>query len=331
MKSTSIQRALLGCAALFMVSACGDADDDAPAPGGSADTRQEDRSREDGASPRNSATAAATTTARKCPAKVTSAARPEGAPVDDIVGIRPGMSFDDVSWVLECRDDVPIINVADKWVIKQNYDIPTRQIIRASDGTPCSGQDIVRDMSAMGSKACDDGGYKFKALKDITQQIIVVFNGMPNEEKVGAVWRRNSFPEGAGPTIDSVAQSLGAKYGEPHVSEKDRRGVTNLVWMFDLLGRPMSKSSGDWNNCVNVSINASFANAQRWSAGCGLTIKAALAPAYGNELLVREMNMGLMHQKNFYDEGQQFEQALQAAYDARKQEEAAGAASAPDL
>ncbi len=268
---------------------------------------------------------------RKCPAKVTTGIRPEGSPVDDIVGIRSGMGFDDVSWLLECRDDVPIINVADKWTIKQNFDVPTRQIIRASDGALCSGQDIARDMGSMSSKTCDDGGYKFKPVKSITQQIIVAFNGMPGEEKAGAVWRRNSFPEGESPAIDALVQSLSGKYGAPHVTEKDRRGITNLVWIYDLLDRPLSKSSRDWGNCTNISISASFAESQRWSAGCGLTIKVAIAPTYGNELLAREMNIGIMHQKNFYEEGVAFERALQVAYEARKKDEAAGAATTPDL
>ena len=313
-----------GCiVAALLLSACGGSDEEAT-PGAAENGSAKSAQQQTAATPSKSS--------RKCPAKVTTGVRPEGAPVDDIVGIRPGMSFDDVSWVLECRDDVPIINVADKWTIKQNYDIPTRQMIRASDGALCSGQDIARDMGSMGSsKTCDDGGYKFKPVKGISQQFIVVFNGMPGEEKAGAVWRRNSFPEGENPTIDGLIQSLSGKYGAPHITEKDRRNVTNLVWIFDLLGRPLSKSSGDWGNCVNISINASFAQAQRWSAGCGLTIKAAIAPVYDNELLAREMNMGVMHQKTFYEEGEAFERALQAAYEARKQEEAAGAASAPDL
>jgi len=309
-------------AALFLV-ACGGSEEEAPSA----------ESENGGAKPAQQQAAATSPKApRKCPAKVTTGIRPDGAPVDDIVGIRPGMSFEDAEWVLACRDDVPIINVADKWTIKQNYDIPTRQLIRASDGVLCSGQDIARDMGSMGSsKTCDDGGYKFKPVKNSTQQIIVALNGMPGEEKVGAIWRRNAFPEGESPAIEALIKSLGEKYGPPHTSSKDRRGVTNLVWVYDLLNRPMSQSSRDWGNCANVSISASFAAAQRWSAGCGLTVKAAIAPVYGNELLAREMNMGVMHQKNFYEEGEQFMQALQAAHEARKQDEAAGAASAPDL
>lgn len=308
--------------ALFLVACGGSEEEAAPAAteNGGAKTAQQQAA---ATSPKSS---------RKCPPKVTTGIRPDGAPVDDIVGIRPGMSYDDAEWVLACREDVPIINVADKWTIKQNYDIPTRQLIRASDGALCSGQDIARDMGSMGSsKTCDDGGYKFKPVKGITQQIIVAFNGMPGEEKAGAIWRRNNFPDGAAPAIDGLVKSLSDKYGEPHMTDKDRHGVTNLVWIYDLLGRPMSRSSQDWNNCVNISISASFANAQRWSAGCGLTIKAAIAPSYNNELLAREMNMGLMHQKTFYEEGEQFVQALEAAYEARKQDEAAGAASTPDL
>lgn len=269
---------------------------------------------------------------RKCPAEVTSAPRPEGTPVDDIVGIRPGMSYDDVIGILACRDDVPLIETAEKWNIQQTHGFPLRQVVRASNGTPCSGQEIVRAMSSS-NVTCDDGGYRFKAVKNITQEFDVVFTGMPGKEAVGAFWRRNTFAEGEQPAVESLMQSLNQKYGEPHVTEKDRQGRTNLSWQYDLLGRPMSNASRNFNQCRN-SVSASFAAGHGWSSACGLTIKVTIAPVYGNDLLAREMNMGIMHQKNFYDAGKTFEQELAAANEARKSEAAAEAAKkgvSPDL
>ncbi len=271
--------------------------------------------------------------ARKCPAKVKSGKRADGAPVDDIVNLRSGMSYDDAEWVLSCRDDVSVIEMAEKWNIKQNYGFPTRQIIRATNGTPCTGQEIVRDMSSVGgSKKCEDGGYGFKSLKDITQEYRVAFSGLQGEEKVGAVWRRSVFQQGEAPAVETLLSSLNDKYGAPHATDKDKRGMVTLSWIYDVLGRPMSKASNDFQGCKN-SLQPSFNSSQRWSSNCGLSIRASVKPMYGNELLVQEMNIGVMHQKNFYEESQQFEQALIAANEQRKRDEAAEAASgaAPDL
>ncbi|GAB4142432.1 MAG: hypothetical protein Tsb0016_10740 [Sphingomonadales bacterium] len=270
---------------------------------------------------------------RKCPPKVTTGQRAEGAPVDDIAGIRIGMSFDDVTWVLECRGDVPLIETAAKWNIQQDYGFPIRQLVRATDGVPCTSQEILADMRSMGDGKCDNGGYSFKSLKDIGQQFAIVFTGMPGDEVAGAVWRRNGFTQGENPTVESLSQSLAQKYGAPHDTETDRRGVTTLTWQYDLLGRPMSKATPAYRSCAQ-SFNPNFNAGQRWSSSCGLSLKAAITPVPGNELLAKQLDVGVMHQKQFYDAGQQFEAALAAANEQRKREQAEEAASqgaAPDL
>mgnify|MGYP003701286879 CR=1 FL=1 len=257
---------------------------------------------------------------------------PAGGPVDDVVGIRPGMGWDDVMWLLACRDDVPTVEIGDTWNVKQAYGIPVRQLIRASDGQPCSGQEIVRDMSST-SRSCDDGGYKFQALKNIANQIVVVFTGLPEQETARAVWRRTSFPEGDQPAIDSLRTSLTNKYGAPHLDERDRQGRITLTWTHDLLGRPMSTAASTFGTCSR-GLNAVFGSSHAWSSACGLTIRALISPVYGNDLLAREFSVGLMHQKDFYDAGQQFERDLLAAHEASKRaqaEAAAASGSAVDL
>jgi len=324
---------LMAALTALLLAACGDSG----APESAPDVEQSDDARSGGGTPPSEpppAAASAASAKRACPPQVTSGARPEGAPVDDIVGIRPGMALEDVQRVLECRDDVPLIEVAEKWNIQQTHGFPIRQLIRASDGTACSGQEIARDMGSYGTTPkCNDGGYRFKPVKDITQEFEVVFTGMPGAEKAGAVWRRSQFPEGGNPAIDTLIASLNDKYGAPHASEKDRQGRTMLTWQYDLLGRPMSQSTNNFDQCRR-SVNPAFQSSHSWSAACGLTISVQIAPVYGNELLAREMLMGVMHQKNFYDEGKQFEQDLLAANELRKKQEAGEAAAkavTPDI
>jgi len=224
--------------ASFFLTACGGSEQD-----GAVSQDKNASNHTAAVKPKEGAKASASTAekTRKCPAQPATGMRPDGVPVDDIVGIRPGMHIDDVLWVLECRDDVPLVEVGEKWNIKQTHGFPLRQLIRASDGTPCSGQEIVRDMGGYGtSKQCNDAGYQLQAVKAISQEFEVVFTGMPGDELAGAVWRRNVFAEGENPTIEALTQSLSGKYGAPHVTEKDRQGRTLLSWQYDLLNRPMS-------------------------------------------------------------------------------------------
>lgn len=317
----SIPAALVAVA----VSACGggsDGRDEASAvTSGAAGSAQP---RAAGAPSASGTTASAAATERKCPARPTTGA-PAGRPVDDVVGIRPGMGWDDVNWIFACRDDVPTVETGDTWNIKQAHGIPVRQLIRASDGQPCSGQEIVRDMSST-TRSCDDGGYKFQALKNIANEIVVVFTGLPEQETARAIWRRTSFPEDVQPAIETLRSSLTDKYGAPQIDEQDRQGRITLTWVHDLLGRPMSTAASAFNTCSR-GLGATFASSHSWSAGCGLTIRALISPVWGNDLLAREMSLGLMHQKDFYDAGQQFERDLLAAHEASKREQADAAAA----
>ena len=319
MPHTATPFLILFCLACFL-TACG-SDDEATATGAS-DVATDSSSGQD---------TSTQTAARDCPAQVTSGERPDGMPVDDVVGVRQGMSFEDVRWLLECRDDVSMIEEGEKWQIKRTYDFPVRQLIRASNGTPCSGQEIANDMGSVGSRQCQSAGRNFKALKDITHEIIVVFNGMPGEEKVGAIWRRHAFADGDQPTIESLVASLTTKYGKPH-SSYEQRGITVYSWQYDPLGRPMSEG-GTRQGCINA-IRPESTGSQRWSTACGLTIRAKITPLGTNNLLAAEMHMATMHQKKFYDAGERFEKNLTAAYEARKRQEAADAdsgVSTPDL
>ncbi|MAT84410.1 MAG: hypothetical protein CMD39_08990 [Gammaproteobacteria bacterium] len=313
------------------VAACGGGTDGGDEASGAAGSAQPRAAGAPSAPDAPAAAAAADTADRDCPARPTTGA-PAGGPVDDVVGIRPGMGWDDVQWVLACRDDVPTVEAGDTWNVKQAHGIPIRQLIRASDGQPCSGQEIVRDMSST-TRSCDDGGYKFQALKNIANEIVVVFTGLPEQETARAIWRQTSFPEGGQPAIKTLRTSLTDKYDEPQLDERDRQGRITLTWVHDLLGRPMSTAASAFNTCSR-GLGAAFASSHSWSAGCGLTIRALISPVWGNDLLARELSLGLMHQKDFYDAGQRFERDLLAAHEASKREQAEAAAasgSAVDL
>jgi len=246
-----------------------------------------------------------------------------GGQVDDIRGLRPGMPYDDVLALLECRNDIRVIQTAPLFSITENYGIPTRQLIRASDGIPCS------EREARGDRCSTLG--RFGPLRDISHEYVIAFTGMPGEEIARAVWVRSVYDEQDGQAGSVLAEGLAEKYGTPQLQAVGdnmrinhvRRGATNIVWLFNQDGSPappptsqFSSASINWDTCVN-GPNPSFSARQGWSSGCHLTIRAELVPQQGNTLLVHELNMVVMNQRDLYHAGRQFESALRTVSDER--------------
>src|SRR3546814_872198 len=144
------------------------------------------------------------------PPAETATAQAPGSVVDDIVGLRVGMSYDAVVALLEGRDDTPEIETAEQW-IRQSHGLPTRQLLRASDGVPCAEGEKATNIGWYA--VCDTARGRFGARKEVTNEIVVAFTGMPEQEVAGSIWRRTVFAVGKYPTVASVIRS------EEHTSE----------------------------------------------------------------------------------------------------------------
>ena len=253
-----------------------------------------------------------------CPASPST--DPRAGPPDDIVGLRPGMSYDDVVAVLECRNDIRVIKVAPMFNIQENYGIPTRQLVRGSNGIPCS------EREARGERCSTLG--RFEPLRDASEEYIVAFTGMPGEEIARAVWRRSVYT-GDDQAISVLTEALNSKYGVPQLQATGnhsrintvRGRATNLVWLYDKDGSALppptsqfSNAALNWETCINGPSPA-FAGRHGWSSGCHLTIRAEILPKDANGLLAGELNMVVMNQRDFYYGGQQFENALRIVSD----------------
>lgn len=258
------------------------------------------------------------------------AARPDGAPVDDIVNLRPGMSYDQVLATLECRDDIRVVQTAPMWSISENYGIPTRQLLRASDGIPCDAREA----------GCESGG-PFEPLREVRREYVIAFTGMPEQEIARVVWRRSLYAPEDAQAVSVLTQSLNEKYGAPQLQatgnhsriNRVRVGATNLVWLYDRDGSAVappasqfSNAAMAWETCIN-GPQPQFRESHSWNSGCNLTIRAEILPQEGNQLLARELNMMVMNQRDLYHGGQQFNQALRLVSDERLREQS----PAPEL
>lgn len=251
----------------------------------------------------------------ECPPTLTSSRR-QGGPVDDIVQLRPGMPYEEVVAVLECRDDIRLIQTAPLFSIQDNFGIPTRQLVRGSDGVPCSAREARGDR-------CRTLG-RFEPLRDASREYIVAFTGLPGEEIARAIWRRSVFDDQDSPGVSVLTQGLAEKYGPAQVQAVGSHsrinsmppGATTLVWIYNRDGSaappPASEFSAaglNWETCVN-GPNPSFAARHGWNSGCELTIRAEIMPRADNAVLARELNMVVMNQRDFYHANQQFATAL---------------------
>jgi hypothetical protein len=255
----------------------------------------------------------------------------QAAPDADVVGLQAGMSYDAIVKVLESRDELASIETAGQW-IRESHGVQTRQLLRASDGIDCAPGESAR--KARWHVDCETIGDRFQARKNVANQIIVAFIGMPGNETAASVWRRTVFPEGASPSISALEEALVQKYGKPHVRQTDsgyysmshRSGATMLNWIYTPDGKPVSASDSLKSRCVN-GPKPWFTASHSWNGACGLTLRAEILPVPGQRLLAQELNVTLVRQKDLIDALAQFDADLKLAV----QQSAGKAAKKPDL
>ncbi len=266
---------------------------------------------------------------RKCPHAPALAARDPNRPVDDVAELRPGMSFDDVEALLECRNGIVNFDTAEAWAIKSEGE-PTRQLLRAANGDICPAE-----VRLAGGEACEDGGYGFELLQNVSEQFIIAFTGLPQAERAGIIWRRTVFPADGYPTVSSLQEALTAKYGQPHMAANQegyyslghRPGSVTYSWVYDPQQQPIPGADGARRSrCVNGPRPA-FQRQMGWNGACGLTVRAEIMSAPGNTLLASELNVVVMEQKRFDDAVKQFKEDLRAAVEAQHR----GKGGSPDL
>ena len=172
----------------------------------------------------------------KCPARA-AAPRPDGAPVDDVVGVRPGMSWNEAATFVLC--DHPMMVVAEN--TGRNYSINTygMKLRQGFDGTfakPCkvmTSRDYLREMSEEAVRR--SGNAVEIPLAPGQSRFYVSTMGLPGQEQVISVAREEYYADAKQPTIESLTQALLAKYGPPSESS-DGGSIVTMWWEYDPSG-----------------------------------------------------------------------------------------------
>lgn len=268
----------------------------------------------------------------RCPAKIKTPARASGAPVDDVVGVRPGMSYDEATNVVLCTNDLLVAQVDQSRRFNINtYGQTIRQGFGARFAEPrvqrTSKQimeDMQKDFMARSNNAVRQD------MKPGQAKWYVSTMGVPGEERVIAAAREEWFEEGGNPTMDSVEQALVKKYGNPTRNQntgQDRQ----LTWAYDPFGRPVTETSPLYNKCYGSADPNSGTN---FSPDCGIVVAAHVRATRENPGLSQYLQVGVIDQAKGYEAITGTEQALQQLDAQRKAQELEAASKnskAPEL
>ncbi len=268
----------------------------------------------------------------RCPANNKSAPRATGAPVDDVLGVRPGMSYDEAVNTVLCSHDLLVMQLD----ITRGFNLKTQgQKLRHGFGARFAEPRVEwnakrAQAEMMDSALARSGNAARDDMKPGQAKWYVGTMGLPGQERVINVAREERFEAGASPTIASIEQALLSKYG-PATKQQNNQGQRYLNWNYDLTGRLVTQGSPLFNRC---SGNASPNGGVNLSPDCGTVVTAIVVPLRENPDLALSLQVGVVDQAGGYQLVTGTEQALAQADQQRREQETAKAsknAVAPKL
>jgi hypothetical protein len=268
----------------------------------------------------------------RCPARIKSAERAAQAPVDDIVGVRPGLTYEEAANLVLCTNDLMVVQDDRSRGFNINtYGQTLRQGFSARFAEPRiqkSSQDYLKEMNddfiaRSGNARRDDS-------RPGESHWYVGTMGMPGQERVISAGREEWFAAGKNPTMTSVEQALLKKYGTPTRQQKAGNNIY-LSWAYDPLGRLITETSPLFHQCSAVTGPDGGAS---FSPDCGTVIGAMVVPMPDNVDLGKSMSVGIVDQAGGYEALQATKLAFErgeAERRAQQVEAAAKNADAPSL
>jgi hypothetical protein len=264
-----------------------------------------------------------------CPADVPTA--PTGTPVDDIGGVRPGLTYEQAANVVMCSNPMLVVTPADDRGFQINtYGQKLRQGFTARFAEPeKTGQQIMEEMRR--EQQARMANARREDMEPGRSKWFVTTMGMPGQETVIGAAREQWFDEGKNPTVDSVTQSLIDKYGTPTQKKEDssgyQAGLRILRWAYDPRGRLITETSPLYNRCTGSADPDSGMNL---SADCGVVVAANIIRLGSNPDLAKFLQVGVVDQAGGYKALTATKQGLQAMDAQRRAKQVKDAAKNAD-
>ena len=266
-----------------------------------------------------------------CPADIQTPAREANAPVDDVVGVRPGMTYEEAANVVMCSNDLMVVTgpITSGFNI-QTYGQTLRQGFTARLAEPRVEKTSKQIMEQMQDDMMARSGNAVRYdLQPGQSKWNVTTLGMPGQEKVIGAGREEWFAESKNPTIASIADALIKKYGPPSI-DQDNAGQRFIRWVYDPFGRLATETSPIRTQCAGTGASGGVS----LSPDCGLVVEAHVIPMQDNPALARSLETGVVHQASGYELVTSVEQALEQMEQqkrAKAVEDASKNADAPTL
>lgn len=268
----------------------------------------------------------------RCPPRVRSAARAAAAPVDDILGVRIGQTYDEARELVLCSHPLLVVTESrDRGFRIESHGQALRQ---GFDAKPArarverSARQIVQDMQ---DEAMGRGLNRVKREIDPGESRWYVGTlGMPGEDHVISIAREEWFEAQHQPTTASVAQALAAKYGTPG-RIADAGTMQLYSWTWDPSGRRLAEGAPLYAVCRG---NPSPDAPTNLNPDCGLTIEASVHVLPSNPGLAEYLRVSIVDQASAYAVHDATTQKLAQQEDSRRAQQVQDAernTSAPKL
>lgn len=263
-----------------------------------------------------------------CPADIETPKRAANAPVDDVVGVRPGLTFEEAANVVLCTNKLLVASPPSTQGFNiKTYGATIRQGFSAKFAEPRVVKTSKQIMQEMQDDMMARSGNAVRAdMLPGQSRWYVSTMGLPGQERVIAAAREEWFAEGRNPTMQSVADALIKKYGAP-TRHQVAPHVISLVWTRDPQGRVVPETSPLASQCVAMSSPNGGSN---FSPDCGLVVAAMVWPLRDNPALAEHFDVGVADQANGYQLIVDTEQALEKQEMAKRLQQVEDAAKNAD-
>lgn len=255
----------------------------------------------------------------KCPARIKT---PRGAntAVIDVVGVLPGMTYDEAANVVMCSHDLLVVTEDTRRGFQmETYGAKVRKGFNARFAKERVQKTSKQIMQEMQDNAIARGSNR--AVRDVLpgeSKWYVSTIGLPGQERVINAAREEWFEEGRQPSMASVQEALTKKYGPPTQVETPRNNPVTMRWAYDPRGRVVTETSPLFQRCYGAADPDVGANV---SPDCGVVVAAQIHPMRENPGLSQYMQVGVVDQAGGYELLTQTEQALQQSEMQRRAEQ----------
>ncbi len=255
-----------------------------------------------------------------CPAKITTPVA-AGAPVIDIVGIRPGLTYEEAANVVLCDNPMLVVEAQTaSWSESNTYGQKIRQGFNARFAKARITKTSKQIKQGLQDNSLAPGSNRVtEDMNPGEVQYTVATMGVPGQERVISGARAERFGEGKNPTVDSVTQALTGKYGPATATA--RNGSSHWLryqWVYDPAGLKVVETSPLYRKCSGVARPNDLANLR---TECGVVVAAFIVWMPDNPGLASRLQVAVVDFPKGYLAFKSTEEELRKDDNARKLKE----------